>query len=51
MGTTTTKGFLLAGPAGSGKTVIANCILSYFKNTLFYSAYSVSAMLLSYSDA
>ncbi len=45
------KGFLLAGPVGSGKTLLANCILSYFKNKMHFNAYSIHAGLISQSDA
>lgn len=45
------KGFLIAGPVGSGKTLLANCILSYLKNQLKFNPYSISSLLLTSSDA
>jgi SpoVK/Ycf46/Vps4 family AAA+-type ATPase len=51
MGIHPTKGFLIAGPVGSGKTFLANCILSYLKNCLNFNAYSINGGLLTLADA
>lgn len=51
MGITGFKGFILAGPLGSGKTLIGNCIVSYLKNNLQFSAFSVSIGSLLGTDA
>jgi SpoVK/Ycf46/Vps4 family AAA+-type ATPase len=51
LGIQTFKGHLLTGPVGSGKTLLANCILSYLKNTLKFNAFSVHAGSLVSADA
>ena len=45
------KGFILAGPIGSGKTLLGMSILSYLKNNLGYNCYFVNMGSLLGSDA
>jgi len=47
------RGFLLTGSPGSGKTLLANCILSYLSNLAVkkITAYSVSSFEFLGSDA
>jgi SpoVK/Ycf46/Vps4 family AAA+-type ATPase len=51
LGIHTYKGYLITGAVGVGKTLLANCILSYMKNILKYNAYSVQAGCLVSADA
>jgi transitional endoplasmic reticulum ATPase len=51
LGTGAFRGFLLAGPVGSGKSLLASCVLSYMKNTFGFSAYWVHAGNLLGTDA
>lgn len=51
LGTPPTKGFLLAGPIGSGKTYLANCVLAYLKNKCNFSAYSINSSMMTSNDA
>lgn len=45
------KGFILAGPIGSGKTLLGMTILSHLKNKLGYTCYFVNMGSLLSSDA
>ena len=51
LGAPPSKGFLLAGPIGSGKTYLANCILAYLKNKCNFNAYSINSLILTSNDA
>ena len=37
------RGFLICGPMGSGKTLLANCIVSVLKNKHNFTAYSIDS--------